>query len=90
MTDGKYKYIEFTPKKGVKESAEEKLEDKGELLGLYKRIGSKGTYYHIRFFKCEHECFIRSGKALECNNKICVSKKMSEKRSKRKTPKILF
>ena len=80
LTDGKYEYTEYTPKKGAGDGVRDKLGDKGELLGFYKRGESKDAYYRIRFAKCGHECFIRVGKNLECNKKDCVSKKMSEKR----------
>lgn len=80
MTDGKYEYTEYSPKKGAGDGIKEKLQGKGELLGLYRRESCSAAFYRIKFYSCGHECFIRSGKTLECNNKNCVSKKMSAKR----------
>lgn len=84
MFDGNYEYIEYTPKQGAGESVRERLFGKGELIGFYKRTQNNSTYYRIKFYDCGHECFIRAGKVLECNNKDCVSKRMSAKR------KIIF
>lgn len=79
LTDGKYEYVEYFPKNGAEEKARTDLSNKGELLGFCKRNGdNKHAYYHIKFTECGHECFIRSGKNLECNHKECVSKRMSE------------
>lgn len=79
LTDGKYEYVEYTPKKGTGDKVRDKLIDKGELLEVCKRSGDgNNTYYHIRFKECGHECFIRTGRNLECNHKECVSKRMSQ------------
>ena len=79
LTDGKYEYVEYIPKSGAGESVKERLRGKGELLGFCKRMTGKDSYYRIRF-TCGHECFIRVGKNLECNNKDCLKEKMSNKR----------
>jgi len=79
LTDGKHKYVECTPKSGTGNIAKERLRGKGELIGFCKRITNNEIYYRI-LFNCGHECFIRTGKNLECTNKECLSKRMSEKR----------
>ena len=69
-------YIQYTPRRSTLESIKECLGDRGEVLGFYR--DDRGYRYSlIRFCECGHECYIGSGRNLECNNKKCLFDKMS-------------
>lgn len=69
-------YTQYIPRKDHVERVREKLGDKGEILGFYK--DERGYRYSlIKFHECGHECYIGTGRNLECNNKTCLFDKMS-------------
>lgn len=69
-------YTQYIPRKDYAERVCEKLGDKGEILGFYK--DERGYRYTlIKFHECGHECYIGTGKNLECKEKTCLFERMS-------------
>lgn len=69
-------YKQYSPRKDYEERLREKLGDKGTVLGFYK--DERGYCYSlVRFHECGHECYVRSGRNLECKEKTCLFDRMS-------------